>query len=123
VYDHTVVETSPKQVKPSGAGELEITDLNRQYLDEAFCGSIDGSRHGWLDYGHPGFAHMRPPGYIRTVGAPARAQVGCPEEVAWRLGWIEYDPAFETFWPNHSRKSGSQLSNYALSDGMDSRAS
>ncbi|NQV09841.1 MAG: glucose-1-phosphate thymidylyltransferase RfbA [Cyanobacteria bacterium] len=118
VYDHTVVERA-KQVKPSGRGELEITDLNRQYLDEGLLRvELMGRGMAWLDTGTPDSLHEAA-SYIRTLEHRQGLKVGCPEEVAWRLGWIDDDKLERLAQP--LKKSG--YGNYLLrllSDGKDS---
>jgi len=89
-YDHTVVERA-QQVKPSARGELEITDLNRMYLAEKLLRvELMGRGMAWLDTGTCDSLHEAC-GYIRTLEKRQGLKVGCPEEVAWRQGWLNSD--------------------------------
>jgi len=78
-------------LKPSARGELEITDLNRCYLDE---GSLQleqlGRGYAWLDTGtHQSL--LEASNFIETVEARQGLRVCCPEEIAWQNGWIDAD--------------------------------
>jgi len=102
-YDDTVVERA-RQVRPSPRGELEITDLNQLYLDEGLLRlELMGRGMAWLDTGTPDSLHEAA-SYIRTLEKRQGLKVGCPEEVAWRLGWISADQLTALAEP--LRKSG-----------------
>jgi len=89
-YDGQAVERA-QSLKPSARGELEITDLNRLYLD---AGELVVERMGrgyaWLDTGtHESLQQAA--GYIETLEARQGLRVACPEEIAYRHGWIDRD--------------------------------
>ncbi len=102
-YDATVIERA-RRVVPSARGELEITDLNRQYLDDGLLQvELMGRGMAWLDTGTCDSLHEAS-SYIRTLERRQGLKVGCPEEVAWRLGWIDDDQLTALAAP--LRKSG-----------------
>ena len=108
-YDNTVVERA-RRVMPSPRGELEITDLNRQYLEDGVL-QVELMCRGtaWLDTGTCDSLHEAS-SYIRTLEHRQSLKVGCPEEVAWRRGWISADQLVDLATP--LRKSG--YGNYLL---------
>jgi glucose-1-phosphate thymidylyltransferase len=115
-YDSSVVERA-KQVKPSPRGELEITDLNRSYLEDGLLRVELMSRGmAWLDTGTPDSLHEAA-AYIRTLEHRQGLKVGCPEEVAYRMGWIDAEQLEELAAP--LKKSG--YGNYLLQilEGLD----
>ena len=89
-YDSSVVERA-RQVRPSPRGELEITDLNQSYLNDGILRvELMGRGMAWLDTGT--CDSLNDAGsYIRTLEHRQGLKVGCPEEVAWRQGWISAD--------------------------------
>jgi glucose-1-phosphate thymidylyltransferase len=102
-YDHTVVERA-RQVVPSPRGELEITDLNRMYLEDGMLRvELMGRGMAWLDTGTCDSLHEAA-SYIRTLEHRQGLKVGCPEEVAWRQGWISREQLERLALP--LRKSG-----------------
>ncbi|MGM0439955.1 MAG: glucose-1-phosphate thymidylyltransferase RfbA [Chlamydiota bacterium] len=89
-YDAQVVDLA-KQVMPSSRGELEITDLNQLYLNQhqLYVQQL-GRGFAWLDAGtHDSLLDAAQ--YVATIEKRQGLKIGCPEEVAWRQGYIRTD--------------------------------
>jgi glucose-1-phosphate thymidylyltransferase len=87
-YDNRVLDIAAG-LSPSARGELEITDVNRAYLE---LGALDvkvmGRGHAWLDTGtHESLIDASL--FIATIEKRQGLKVACPEEIAWRMGWID----------------------------------
>jgi glucose-1-phosphate thymidylyltransferase len=89
-YDERVADFAAK-LKPSPRGELEITDLNREYLDRGEL-KVEklGRGHAWLDTGTPD-SLLEAAEFIRALEKRQGFKVACPEEIAYHSGWISRD--------------------------------
>ena len=95
-YDNRVVEYA-KNLKPSARGELEITDLNRIYLEN---GELDvillGQGFTWLDTGtHESLVEAT--NFVKTVETHQHRKIACLEEIAYLNGWITKEQVLETY--------------------------
>lgn len=86
-YDNTVISKA-KKIKPSKRGELEISDLNNLYIEEGNL-MVEKMNRGmtWLDTGTLDSLHEAS-SYIRLLEKRQGLKIGCPEEIAWRMGFI-----------------------------------
>ena len=95
-YDNHVVEYA-KQIEPSARGELEITDLNRIYLEK---GNLDvallGQGFTWLDTGtHESLVDAT--NFVKTVETHQNRKIACLEEIAYLNGWITEDDVLKVY--------------------------
>jgi len=87
-YDARAVEIA-KTLKPSARGELEITDINRTYLEmDALHVQLLGRGYAWLDAGTPQ-SLLDAASFIQTLESRQRFKIACPEEIAFNMGWID----------------------------------
>lgn len=109
-YDKTVVEKS-RMVKPSSRGELEITTLNEIYLNEGSLNVINlGRGMAWLDTGtHDGLLDAS--NFVHTVQKRQGVMVACPEEIAYKNGWITKEKIEELAKPLLKSHYGEYLMN------------
>ena len=98
-YDHQVIDFA-KQLKPSSRGELEIIDLNRFYLEQSQLNiEIMGRGYAWLDTGTQE-SLLEAGQFIAALENRQGLKVACPEEIAYRQGWIDDAQLKKLMTPN-----------------------
>ena len=118
-YDNSVVEYA-KRLKPSARGELEITDLNRIYLEKGELNvEILGQGFTWLDTGtHDSLVEAT--NFVRTVETHQHRKIACPEEIAYLNGWITKEQLLALYEPMKKNQYGQYLKDVV--DGKIGRA-
>jgi glucose-1-phosphate thymidylyltransferase len=87
-YDNDVVDIA-RNLEPSDRGELEITDVNRRYLERGDLHvQMMGRGMAWLDTGTHG-SLLQAANFVETIEERQGLKISCPEEIAWRKGWID----------------------------------
>jgi len=109
-YDNQVCDIAAR-IKPSARGELEITDVNRRYLEQDQLNvEIMGRGYAWLDTGtHDSL--LEAASFIATLQKRQGLQVACPEEIAYSLGWIDADQILKLATPLAKNGYGQYLLN------------
>ena len=107
-YDNSVVKYA-KELKPSKRGELEITDLNRIYLEKGDLQvEVLGQGFTWLDTGtHESLVEAT--NFIKTVETHQHRKVGCIEEIAYLNGWIDKEQMLKIYEPMKKNEYGQYL--------------
>lgn len=114
-YDNRAVEYA-KQLKPSGRGELEITDLNRIYLEQgALNVELLGQGFTWMDAGtHESLVDAT--NFVKTVEQHQHRKIACLEEIAYLNGWINREDVYKVY----KGLKGNQYGKY-LKDVLDGK--
>ena len=107
-YDNQVVEIA-KSIKPSARGELEITDVNRCYMEQnTLSVELMGRGMAWLDTGtHESLLDASQ--FIQTIEKRQGLKIACLEEIAWRNGWIGDDKLRQLMKPLLKSEYGNYL--------------
>ncbi len=107
-YDNDVVDIAAS-IRPSARGELEITDVNQRYLDQGLL-RVErmGRGYAWFDAGtHDSL--LQAAEFVRTIEQRQGFQIACPEEIAYRLGYIDTDEVLRLAEPLKKTEYGQYL--------------
>ena len=120
-YDNKVVEYA-KNLKPSARGELEITDLNRIYLeDNALSVTLLGDGFTWLDTGtHESLVDAT--NFVKTIEEHQHRKIACLEEIAFNNGWIGLDQLEKTYEIYKKNQYGTYLKKIMERKYIDKRS-
>jgi glucose-1-phosphate thymidylyltransferase len=100
-YDAEVVDIAAN-IRPSARGELEITDVNRVYLERGLLNVVEmGRGYAWLDTGTPD-SLLEAAEFVATLERRQGVKIACPEEIAWRMGFID-QPMLERAIARHGK--------------------
>jgi glucose-1-phosphate thymidylyltransferase len=115
-YDNQVVDLA-SSLKPSARGELEITDLNRLYLEKSQLRVEKlGRGYAWLDTGtHESL--LQASSFVETVEERQGLKISCPEEIAYRMGWISREEVRKMAEPLKKNGYGQYLLNLIGGEG------
>jgi glucose-1-phosphate thymidylyltransferase len=117
-YDNQVVDLA-HSLKPSARGELEITDLNRLYLEKSQLRVEKlGRGYAWLDTGtHESL--LQASSFVQTVEERQGLKISCPEEIAYRMGWVKKEDVIKTAEPLRKNGYGQYLLNLLDGEGTN----
>ena len=115
-YDNQVVDLACS-LKPSARGELEITDLNRLYLEKSQLRVEKlGRGYAWLDTGtHESL--LQASSFVQTVEERQGLKISCPEEIAYRMGWVSQEDVMKIADPLKKNGYGQYLLNLIGGEG------
>ena len=115
VYDNEVLRIA-RSLQPSARGELEITDVNRVYLQQGRLDVVQfGRGMAWLDTGTPD-SLLEASSFVQTIEHRQGFKIACPEEVAWRMGWISDEALHRLAAEYDGRPYGEYLSGLLTSE-------
>lgn len=111
-YDSQITEIAAN-IKPSDRGELEITDVNKVYLERnALKAQLIGRGIAWLDTGTPD-SMLQACTFVQTVQQRQGLMISCPEEIAYRSGWIDTEQLLRLAQPLSKNHYGQYLTHIA----------
>ena len=114
-YDNKVVEIA-KSIEPSERGELEITDVNKVYMEQGKLQVIPlGNGYAWFDTGSPDRLSDATD-FVRAIELRQGIQIACLEEVAYRNEWISKDELLNSYEKCHKTEYGKYLKKIAEED-------